>query len=231
MFWRKTKPPHVLEPPPPMPVQQASRSPEADIAQAILSYQRGFSDSLRRSVNTDVDEAKRLVARASRIVGDSGLGPALAPTLLDHVKYWPSWSTRDDFRQYVKFPAEDISGSQEADEAKRTKTSRVQFFYNSNRYGVVFVDEGMPQWTNDDHNAYGKVQLLYQSHVVLGLDISQNLSKEYSTWRWNNVFAFIPGTWMKELIEMAAHIEASQAQYFEDFTDKDALERARQIKL
>jgi len=35
---------------------------------------------------------------------------------------------------------------------------------------------------------------------------------------------------MKELIEMAAHMEASQAQYFEDFSDKDALERARQIK-
>jgi hypothetical protein len=54
--------------------------------------------------------------------------------------------------------------------------------------------------------------------------------KEHATWRWNNVFAFIPGTWMKELIEMAAHIEASQEQYFEDFTDKDVIERARQIK-
>jgi hypothetical protein len=81
------------------------------------------------------------------------------------------------------------------------------------------------------NGGYGKVQLIYQSHVVLGLDVSQNLSKEHATWRWNNVFAFIPGTWMKELIEMAAHIEASQAQYFEDFADKDALERARQIKL
>jgi hypothetical protein len=139
--------------------------------------------------------------------------------------------TRNDFRQYVKFLAEDISGSQATDEAKRTKTTRVQFLYNGNPYGVVFIDEGMPQWTTDDHNACGKVHLIYQSHVVLGLDVSQNLSKEHATWRWNNVFAFIPGTWMKELIEMAAHIEGSQAQYFEDFTANDALERARQIKL
>jgi uncharacterized protein (DUF1778 family) len=35
---------------------------------------------------------------------------------------------------------------------------------------------------------------------------------------------------MKELIEMAAQIEASQSQYFEEFVDNDALERARQIK-
>jgi hypothetical protein len=231
MFWRKTKPPQAIEPATPVPpVRQVSRSPETDIAQAILSYQRAFSDSLRRSVNTDVEKAKQLVAHASKIVGESGLGPALAPTLLDHVKYWPSWSKWDDFRQYVKFPAEDISGSEETDEAKRTKTSRVQFLYNGNPYGVVFVDEGMPRWTSDDHNAYGKVQLIYQSHVVLGLDVSQNLSKEHATWRWNNVFAFIPGTWMKELIEMAAQIEASQSQYFEDLVDNDALERARRIK-
>jgi hypothetical protein len=125
MFWRKTKRPQAIEPP--MPVQQVARSPETDIAQAILSYQRAFSDTLRRSVNTDVEKAKQLVARANKFVGESGLGPALAPTLLDHVKYWPSWS-KWDFRQYVKFPAEDISGSDETDEAKRTKTSRVQFF-------------------------------------------------------------------------------------------------------
>jgi len=230
MFWRRGKPPQQIEPPPSKAVQQA-RSPETDIAEAILSYQRAFSDSLQRSANIDVQEAKRLVARANKIVGESGLGPALAPTLLEHVKYWPTWHTRNDFRQWVKFPAEDVSGSQETDKAERTKTSRVQFSYNGNRYGVVFVDKGMPQWTSEDHNAYGKVQLIYQGHVVLGLDVSQNLSKEHATWRWNNVFAFIPGTWMKELIEMAAHIEASQAQHFEDFVDNDALERARQIKL
>lgn len=228
MFWRKTKPPQAVEPA--TIVQEVSRSPETHISQAILAYQRAFADTLRRSVNTDVEKAKQLVARASKIVGESGLGPALAPTLLDHVKYWPSWSKRDDFHQYVKFPAEEISGSEETDEGKRTKTSRVQFLYNGNPYGVVFVDEGMPQWTSDDHNAYGKVQLIYQGHVVLGLDVAKNLSKEHATWRWNNVFAFIPGTWMKELIEMAAQIEASQSQYFEDFVNNDALERARRIK-
>jgi hypothetical protein len=232
MFWHKGKPSREVEPT--GMVQHnvtTAPTPEANIAQAILAYQQAFSDSLRRSANTDVEEAKRLVARAKQIVADGRLGPALAPTLLDHVKYWPSWSKRDDFQQYVKFPAENISGSEETDPAKRTKTSRIHFSYNGNPYAVVFVDEGMPQWTNDDHNAYGKVQLIYQGHLVLGLDISQDLSKEHYTWRWQNVFAFIPGTWMKELIEMAALIEARQQQYFDDFLDKDALDRARQIKL
>jgi hypothetical protein len=102
MFWRKTNHRGPVEPA--TIVQEVSRSPEADIAQAILAYQRAFADTLRRSVNTDVENAKRLVARANKIVGESGLGPALAPILLDHVKYWPSWSKRDDFRQYVQIP-------------------------------------------------------------------------------------------------------------------------------
>ena len=230
MIWRKTKPAQAIKST--KPAQEVRRpSPEADIAQAILSYQQAFSNSLRRSADTDAEEAKRRVARAHQIIGESGLGLALAPTLLDNVKHWPSWSKRDDFYQYVKFPAEKISGSYETDETERTKTTRVQFSYNGNPYGIIFVDEGMPRWTNDDHNAYGKVQLIYQGHLVLGLNVSQNLSKDYSTWRWYNVFAFIPGTWMKELIEMAAHIDASQQQYFEDFENRDALERARQIKL
>src|ERR1700681_4576798 len=129
MFWRKTKRPQTERPQaiePPMPVQQVARVPETDIAQAILAYQRAFADTLRRSVNTDDENAKQLVARANKIVGESGLGPALAPTLLDHVKYWPSWSKWDDFRQYVKFPAAEISGSEVTDEVKRTKTSRIQ---------------------------------------------------------------------------------------------------------
>jgi hypothetical protein len=52
----------------------------------------------------------------------------------------PSWSTRNDFRQYVKFPAEDVSGSEETDEAERTKTSRVQFSYISPRSFAASTD-------------------------------------------------------------------------------------------
>jgi uncharacterized protein (TIGR04255 family) len=82
--------PHGARRPPPP-------APEVDITDAILAYQRSFSESLRQALDSEVEEAKRLVARANRMVGDSGLGPALAPTLLEEVKYWPSWSQRERF--------------------------------------------------------------------------------------------------------------------------------------
>jgi hypothetical protein len=160
MFWRKQPKPRPEPPSTPVAQWIPPEPPEANIARAILDYQRHFSESLRHSVSADVEEAKRVVARANQIVGEGGLGPALAPTLLEHVKYWPSWSTHGDFLEYVNFPAEGISGTEEADELHRTKTTRVHFSYHGNPYTVVFVDEGMPQWTTDDLNAYGKVELI-----------------------------------------------------------------------
>lgn len=62
MFWRNTKPPQAVETA--TTFQEVSGSPEADISQAIVAYQRAFADTLRRSVNTNVENAKQLVARA-----------------------------------------------------------------------------------------------------------------------------------------------------------------------
>jgi hypothetical protein len=72
--WRK-------QPEPPVITAQRMPEPTAEenIARAILDYQRSFSEALRHSETADVAEAKRIVARANEIVGESGLGPALAP--------------------------------------------------------------------------------------------------------------------------------------------------------
>jgi hypothetical protein len=229
VFWRRSKPKQIALTPerknPPSP------APEVDITDAILAYQRSFSESLKQALNSDTEEAKRNVARAHRIVGDSGLGPALAPTLLEEIKYWPSWCQREDFQQHVKFPASDISGSTETDPNNETKTSRIHFSYAGNPYRLIFVDQGMSRWASDDPCARGKVELIYRGHSVLGLDISQDLSKEHYQWRWNAVFAFLTGSWMKDLIEMAAIIEDGQRRLFDDYLEKDALDRASRIKL
>jgi hypothetical protein len=87
---------------------------------------------------------------ANRIIGDSGLGAALAPTLLEEVKYWPSRCQRQDFQQHVNFPASDISGSTETDASSETKTSRIHFSYGGSHYSLIFIDQGMNQWATDD---------------------------------------------------------------------------------
>lgn len=229
MFWKKEKPVPIAAPAT-LPQQRLPPTPEASIAEAILAYQRSFSESLEQVERAEVKDAQRLVARASQIIGESGLGPALVPTLLEHIKYWPTWSNRDDFGQYVQFPATNISGEVGSRLDGKPAVSKIHFTYNDHDYCVTFTDEGMSSW-GDSSDAYGKVELAYQGYCVLGLDITQDLSKSYSVWRWQSVFAFVPGTWMKELTEMAAYIEAAQSQRLKDFTEKDALERARQIKL
>lgn len=230
MFWKKKPEARATIEPPIAREAPAKLAPDVSISDAILAYQRSFSESLQQVERADVRDAHRLVAEANKVVGHSGLGPALAPTLLDHVKYWPSWSKRDDFSKWVGFPATNISGEAEPRAEGRPAVSKITFTYNDHDYGVIFTDEGMRAWS-DDSSAHGKVELHYQGYCVLGLDITQDLAKSYSTWRWNNVFAFVPGTWMKELTEMAAYIEAGFQQHMQEYSDSDALERARQIKL
>jgi len=108
----------------------------------------------------------------------------------------------------------------------------VSFTYNSTGYTLKFTDEGMFEWATDDLNTYGKVELIKDGKTVLGLDISQDLSKgDGAFWRMTGVYAFLPGAWMTDLIEMAAYIDGMHARERDQWQNADALARAKQIKL
>src|SRR5262245_21510298 len=100
MFWRaKSKgrsaplvgPSDEMEPQP---------DPDEAIGEALREYQTHFYDKVRNAFDEDAEAAKKIVTRAKEIVGTSGLGPALAPVLLEHIQYWPSWSTHDNFYEF-----------------------------------------------------------------------------------------------------------------------------------
>jgi hypothetical protein len=229
MHWRSKR--ALAEPVPsfddagkPMP------SPEAMLSNALREYQEHFASSINSGPDAEAEAATALIDRAKEIVGSSGLGAALAPTLLDHIQHWPTWSQRDDFEKWKGFPAGNVSGSSERSE-KGVQTSKIVFTYKSRSYGVIFINEGGNNWISDDMNLYGKVGLVHDNQTVLGLNIARNISKEYERWRWHGVFAFRTGDWMKDLIEMAAYIEAASQASSRNFHDKDALERAKNIKL
>lgn len=202
---------------------------ERDVSEVIRAYQEQFAESIRHIEPGEVARAKALVARANKIVGESGLGAALAPTLLEHIKYWPSWSLRDGFQKYVGFPCSGVSGK--ATKEDRNNRNLIWFTYDDADYQVDFLDKGMNTWVHDDLNSYGEVRFSTQGVCVLGLDIIEDGSKEHSRWRWSQVNAFIPGPWMKHLIEIAAYIEKHDQRSFDRFFEEDALSRAANIKL
>ena len=89
----------------------------------------------------------------------------------------------------------------------------------------------MAPWATDDMNTYGKLEFRSGDSLVLGIDVSKDISKEYSYWWLTDVFAFIPGPWMKDLVEMAAYIDGKTTREREQFHNNLALERAKNIKL
>src|SRR6202040_2634751 len=113
----------------------------------------------------------------------------------------------DDFYNFVKFPARYIGNANEKNEKQERKATFVTFLYNETaEYSLKFIDEGMSTWNTDDSNSYGKVEFISNGTTVLGLDISKDESKlDAARWRWSNVFAFFPGPWMKDLVEIAAY--------------------------
>jgi len=86
-------------------------------------------------------------------------------------------------------------------------------------------------WAPDDMHTHGKIELIIDDQTVLGLDISKDLEKEFAHWWMVNVYAFLPGPWMKELIEMAAYIDGTETRKREALLNDDALNRAKAIKL
>ena len=187
-----------------------------------------FTRRFAAQLPTKRRKAREIVECAKQIVGETGLGPALAPTLLEHVKYWPSWSKHSDFAQYVHFPCRYISGSQ----GERSSPTIVSFAYKDVLYTVRFVDNGMNSWTSEDLNAYGTVHLYRNEQEVFGLDIHYDMAKgDAAKWRWSDVLAFQAGPWMQDLIEIAGYIGGNFWGRIERQRDADVIARAAKIQL
>jgi hypothetical protein len=203
--------------------------PEKQLSSALSEYEKHFYDKVRGTPDQHAEEAKRVVAEARKFVSESRLGYALASPLLSHVEHWPAWSKRDDFGNYANGPFQYIDGSYGD---QKPKTTVVSFTYNSIGYTLRFIDEGMSEWASHDMNTYGKVELIMDEQVTLGINISKDLGKgDAAYWRMGGVYALIPGSWMKDLIEMGAYIDGMKERRIDQWQNDDAIARAKRIKI
>ena len=201
------------------------------LAAALADYQADFEKRLKSAPNSDAEEARRRIERAKALIDQSGLGKALI-TLLCHTKYWPSWSKRDDFKQWVGFPLDDVLAKEERHEEKYkvTKTMAVLFVYQGTRYGMVFKDEGSMTMPDGDSFHSGTVEFIANHEVVLGLDISLG-DGEFADWDYFGVNALNMGPWSKALLEIAAHIRAHDTNSTAKRNAEYALDKAKNIKV
>ena len=229
MFWKKSDPQEPKESLIAfLDEKKAALDPAQELANSLRNYEDAFYDQARGQTD-EVERAKKVVAEANKIVGEGRLGAALVPVLLGHVLYWPAWAANGQLANVETEPLRYISGSH--DQSERVKITIVSFAYKDTLYTVCLHDEGMYQWATDDMNAHGKVELFWKETLVLALDVSKDLSKHHSEWRWSEVAAFQPGAWMKDLIEMSSLISAAKERRLHKLFEDDLIARAKQIQL
>jgi hypothetical protein len=234
MFWRsKPKPTQtraaIIDVADQHKKAEAKLDPEIILSEALSQYQTQYYEKVSAALDKDAEEAKRIVQEARRFIEEGRLAYSICRPVLEHVKFWPSWSKREGFEEYCNGPFRYISGSNSSGE--KPSITVVKFSYNSRLYTLRLVDEGMHSWASDA-NCYGKLEFRSAESLVLGLDVSQDLAKgDLAHWWLTNVYAFVPGPWMKDLIEMAAHIDGIRTREYAILSNRDALERARNIKL
>jgi hypothetical protein len=211
--------------------EKPKRTPDVVMSEMLAAYQQHFFESAKSAPNRSAQEAKEIIDRARKVIKDSRIGKS-ACELFEHVKYWPAWSKRPDFEKNLSFPVEDVSGNVDrGTEDKPLNSTTVQFSYSSIPFRLVCNDKGNSHY-GDDMGRYGKLEVFAAGELVLGIDIAAGWTADigYDSWHFSDVFAFAPGQWMKAVAEMAALIQAYQIKQRDSYADKQAIERAKNIR-
>ena len=196
------------------------------LAEALADYRREFEKQFKPPENQDAKEAAERIKRARALVERSGLGHALVK-LDDHTEHWHLWSQRDNFHQYVAFPADAILAKEEVHDAgNKTITVQVVLFsYKGARYALRRQHE---RYSSEVRNQ--KLEFLAHGEVVLGFDESQS-SAEFDEWGRYPVATLHMGDWSKALLEIATYIENYTARSVHRFKAHQLINNAKKLNI
>ena len=196
----------------------------------LAEYRRDYETRLQSRPNIEAQQARQLIQKARDLIRKSGIGDALT-LLLEEVKYWPSWSQRDDLIKLVHFPATDIRAREESKEEpfKRATTTTVSFMYGNKPYGLVFEDRGSSYLPDGEPIRNGTLDFIAEDAVVLSLNVSNDADGH--EWHWFDLNALNIGAWTKDLLEIAAHINVATEDSRRHFNEKSDIDKAKKIRL
>jgi hypothetical protein len=183
------------------------------LAEALADYRREFEKQFRPPENQDAKDAAERIKRARALVEHSGLGHALVK-LDDHTEHWHLWSQRDNFHQYVAFPADAILAKEEVHDAggKTVTVQVVLFSYKGTRYAL-----------RRQHERYSS-----------SMDVrNQKLEflAEFDEWGHYPVAALHMGDWSKALLEIATYIENYTARSVHRFKAQQLINNAKKLNI
>lgn len=240
MFWKKKPPNPKFE-----EIHSASSSDETPktfsqqlddaasvLAESLLAYEEAAYRASRIESDPELIEAQEKVHAARKLIEEGRLAFALGRCLPEHIKYWPSWSQRTDFQNWVGFSASDIvaTSAEVVEGARNVKVTSIDFTFKGTRYRLVLRDRGM-SFVPESTEKLGEVELFSDQQRVAKFEIVEDIMNEYSQWEFSDVRALKVGPWMKDVIDMSVQIQASDQKRRTDFLDDRTRDAAREIDL
>lgn len=242
LFWKKKQEQDLKAAEPIMvaePIESAPKSTQAGLEEAakrlaasLRLYADGSYAAKKAVPDEELTAAHYKVQIARKIATEGRIAYALGRCLPEHMAHWHAWSKRDDLMDWVGFDATNITSFQTMEESggRRVVVTTNDFTYRDRLYRLVFRDSGLSS-APDDHVYIGEVHFYSGDTRVAKFDVTKDLMKEYSEWQFAEVTGFRVGTWMQEVLDMAAQIEASREQKMNRFSDERARKAADEIDL
>jgi hypothetical protein len=230
MFWKKKSPPQeqrIDE----LRLQRPKAVSRKEAAERLAASLREYSDVLAREMRTQRDQevldSQAKIDAAMKIVSEGRLAYALGRAIPEAIKSWPRWIERDDFDTYVSFDAQDIQAVAytEKDQISRDiEVVDVAITFNGNPYRFVLRDRFFPGYPHADIELWDQDTLV--AHFYLG-----HSDDEFPHFKFETINAFRVGPWMKDVLTMAAQIEAFNEQRRQTFHDDQVRQIGRNIEL
>ena len=240
MFWKKKEPTSqrdFQQPVAPViekPKSNAQQLEEAasELAASLRSYSDASYLASQSKPDAELTAANEKVTAARKLAQEGRLAYALGRCIPEHVKHWPAWIQREDFQTWVGFQASNIVAAEtkEEDGSRKIKVSTIKFVFNDRRYYLILRDRGM-SYVPDTAERFGEVELFVDEQRVAKFELIEDLMKDYSRWEFSDVRALKVGPWMKDVIDMATQIEASDQRRTENLIDERIVKAAQEIDL
>lgn len=240
MFWGKKKAsksgtqnpgPTAAEPPPQRPRRDPLDEAAESLAQSLSEYERAAWEASKDKPDTELEEGRRKLQAARKVVEDGRLGFALGRCIPEHIKYWASWSKREDFQKWVGFDATEIDAREVAEKGRSRdiKTLTVDFVFQERPYRIVLRDLGMSSAPGDYCN-FGDIELWVNGERTAHFDLIDD-NGEYPHWRFLEVRGLRVGPWIRDVLDISTQIEANDRRRRDEYSDNRAREAGKNIDL
>ena len=237
MFWKKTKTETRAENKP-TPVQKpATPSDElanakAGLAVSLRKYSEAAYENAKAAPDKNIEDAHRKVGEADKLVREGRIAFALGECLPEHIKHWHAWIKRDDFHKYVGFEGRDIEAIEvkEGEGYDKIEKSTVRFTFQGKRYTIILTDKGMSSVPGSTDRR-GSIELFLDDTRLAKFAIKRDLEPEFPHWEYACVEALKVGPWMKDILDIAAQIEAHDEGNMNSYMDEHAQRVSKNIEM